>query len=387
MNWILVWALIASFNIFGAEFYPTKSLLLFLFFVSILMLFAIGKRRVFVIQSAQEFGNYQLQFVLLEKLVKIIYFAIIPIMIIVAIKSIILLQSYNIYDFRREVFSSDSGVLPSGFLPIYTLIIGGLSKFSLIVSIFLFSKGRGKKYVLLPFIVSVLSSVITLGRFPIYEFILLLVLSLYTERKITFKHVIYGALGFTLLIGFSMYRSGGYYGLSEILQRHIIGYHTYGFYLLEYKIDSTNVLSDSWLGLASTGSFGYFISLPFTWVSNFVTYMQSSYFLLQDDFVRVGSTMDGRPMLVNAFYTILYEPYLDFGFIGVLAQSLIIGFIIRVLTLSSKARIVSEAALIFIGSILISGIMKSPFIRHDIIIPCFLFFILYFIFKQRNVNE
>ncbi|MFA0712122.1 O-antigen polymerase [Vibrio splendidus] len=382
INWIMFWMFIASLNIFSASFYPYYSLILFWVFIMVISLMSsinIGTNHYINTEIDEK------QCKIIERFVNLVFFIIIPIMVVMAVKSLLLLQNYNIYDFRRAVFSSESGILPTGFLPIYTLVIGGLNKFSLIASLYLFSIGRGKRYLTLPLLTTILNSMISLGRFPIYEFSLLLFLCMFYQNKIKVKHSFYGICTFLILISFSIIRSGSYYDFSSVIQKHILGYHTYGFYLLEHKINTTTILVDSWLGLASLGSFGYFITLPLTWVTEFVTYMQSNYFLRQDDFINVGTMMNGDKMLANAFYTILYEPYNDFGIFGVVFLALILGLLSRTMILEKKSKLLADMILLFVGSILLSGIMKSSFIRHDVILPVLIFMFFYLFFKKGKV--
>ncbi|MEZ8257958.1 O-antigen polymerase [Vibrio cyclitrophicus] len=380
--WIIFWLLVACLNLFKSEFYPSTTVILFLVFTSIVA--CLGS-----VSQASLFDNINIenQYDFLAKTSKLAYIIIIPVMSLLAFKSISLLQTINIYDFRREVYSSSSGILPAGFLPIYTLLIGGLYKFSLFTSIYLFINGRGRINLFLPVVTTLLSCVITLGRFPLYEITLILMLALYYKRMFNLKILICGVFVFLALITFSIFRSGSYYGLSSIIQRHILGYHTYGFYLLEHKLTSIDLLNDSWLGMASSGSFGYFLTLPITWVSNFVSYMQSSYFLHQDQFVNVGSTFDGTAMYANAFYTLLYEPILDFGYLGVVMIGVLIGIVFRYFCVQESRNVMAGIILLYTSSILIGGIMKSAFIRHDIILPTVLFGFIFYLFKSKeNLN-
>lgn len=374
---------VASLNVFGASFYPYYSLIIFLLFIITFSL-AINVGGVRSHNVAIRIDDYQCK--IIERFVIWVFIIIIPIMALVAFKSLVLLQSYNIYEFRRAVFSTESGVLPAGFLPIYTLFIGGLNKFASITSLYLFSIGKGKKYLLLPLLTTVLNCTISLGRFPIYEFTLLLFVCMFYQKKIKLRHSLFGLGALVVLISFSVVRSGGYYDLPSVFQKHVLGYHTYGFYLLEYKIKTTEVLVDSWLGLASLGSFGYFATLPFTWVTDFVTYMQSNYFLLQDEFINVGTMTNGDGMMANAFYTILYEPYVDFGIFGIFFLAIFLGLLSRAMILEKQTKLIADIVLLFIGSILLSGIMKSSFIRHDVVIPVLTFMFFYFSFKRGKFS-
>lgn len=91
----------------------------------------------------------------------------------------------------------------------------------------------------------------------------------------------------------------------------------------------------------------------------------------------------GPNSYINAFNTMFYIPYLDFGFIGVVIESLIVGIIIGKAYAKMKARPTAMRRCVY--SVMTIGLFGSMYTLYFTQYPfLFSFFYLYILFKQKT---
>ncbi|WP_205352416.1 hypothetical protein, partial [Vibrio cholerae] len=189
-----------------------------------------------------------------------------------------------------------------------------------------------------------------------------------------------------VLISFSLFR-GGVESVFYILLKYVIGYNTFSFNLFERYMSNADLINEnSTLGVATLGSFAYFISLPFTWFTKYVTYMQSQSFLFQDDFIWLG-VMDNLPIEANAFYTIYQEVYFDFGIISIPIFFFIGIFYSWVIFNARSGNKLFVFMSVYLSSLFIFGNLKNPLVMHSFVLPIFLFFMAFISMFFKRISR
>ncbi|MBV1838981.1 O-antigen polymerase [Photobacterium ganghwense] len=382
----LLFLSISVINIYDLSYSPTYSALLI---CACIMFLCIGHFTITTILTNTNTSTIEYSVtndIQYEKVIKLLFLIIIMPLLFYALKAInIYTNVIPIYNYRRELFESGGGLLFEYkiLFPVFELIVGGSIQIILLMSLYLFFFESKKKFIIIALLLTILHSVIFLGRFPLYRLVsLFFVFYLVSDKKQSgniIPIVFLGSLTSALII-FSIYR-GGVDEIFSVFLKYVVGYNTFSFNLFEYSVLNTDVINgESTLGLATFGSLGYFISLPITWFTSFETYMQSEVFYNQDDFIWLGF-MDGVSIDANAFYTMYQEVFFDFGILSPLIF-FFVGAIISWVDL--KALTGSKIYIflsIYISSIFLFGNLKNPLIMHSYVLP--VIFVLVVIFWRN----
>lgn len=324
------------------------------------------------------------------KIIGSISIILILIYVILAFKSIIMLQSIPIYEYRRMIYQNPEELffIKQG-LPIFQFLIEGLTLLLTIKGFYFLLFQNNKKIFIAIIIISLLSSIVFLGRYQLYRVALLFIFYFLIFEKNTNKKIVAIIIFLffvILLFSFSLFRGHGVYGITEIFIKHILGYHTFGYHLFEkYLIEIELFDKKSWFGLASLGSFGYLLSKPFS-LFGFETYLQSLQFTSQDIFVNLGIVnWEGVvhiEILANAFYTGFREIFTDFNYL-----SIIFFYPIGILCRYCYKRFILndcigiQIIMLIMFLFLFFG-MKNPINRHEIIIP--IIYYTFYLYKTRH---
>lgn len=383
--WQLGWLLFSTINPLELKFPPRNSI----FFIILCNLsFILG----FIQNKTQLIRNSNDQRLNIEENIKIIApisIILIMIYIILSLKAIVMMQNVPIYEYRRMIYQNPEELffIKQG-LPIFQFLIEGLTLLLTIKGFYLLLFKKRKKIFMTVIIISILSSIVFLGRYQLYRVALLFIFYFLLFEKNKNKKLmamIIFLFFVILLFSFSLFRGHGVYGITEIFIKHILGYHTFGYHLFEkYLIDIEFFDKHSWFGLASLGSFGYLISKPFSFFG-FETYLQSLQFTSQDVFINLGivdwKNIAHIEILANAFYTGFRELFTDFNYFSV-----ILFYPIGILSRYCYKRFLLndyigiQCIMLIMFLILFFG-MKNPFNRHEIIIP--VIYYIFYLYKTR----
>lgn len=327
-----------------------------------------------------------------EKYITLTSVIIIPLLSFYAFKAIsIYTGDVFVYNYRRMLFESGGELLFDYkiIFPIFELFIGGSIQIILIMSLCLFFFEGKKRFLLISILAILLYSVIYLGRFSIYRFILLFFLLYFVRDKYKVGKllpILVCSVFSIVLISFSLFR-GGVESVFYILLKYVIGYNTFSFNLFERYMSNADLINEnSTLGVATLGSLAYFISLPFTWFTKYVTYMQSQSFLFQDDFIWLG-VMDNLPIEANAFYTIYQEVYFDFGIISIPIFFFIGIFYSWVIFNARSGNKLFVFMSVYLSSLFIFGNLKNPLVMHSFVLPIFLFFMAFISMFFKRISR
>ncbi|MGI9945972.1 O-antigen polymerase [Vibrio hyugaensis] len=283
----------------------------------------------------------------------------------ISLKAYQVFNDVNPYEYRRLVLGSEgsSPLFPfSSLIVVYRFIVSGCELLSVLIGIFLFVNTGKKRYVIAPFVCVLMSSVIFMGRFPIYRLFLLSCFMLSATGKIKIGKLLIISGGLLFLMVYISTVRGGDTTTSQSLYAYLVGYHTYGFILFENHIINNDWnIGDSWFGTATFGSMSYLLAIPLYIMFGTKTYMQSDY-LNQDSFLYFGMSNKGFEVSINAFYTYLYEPFIDFGYIGVFVYGCLTAFVVYRCRISKTLS--STISIMFISLLISFGVFSNLLTSH-----------------------
>lgn len=385
--WVLFWFFISVLNPLSLNYYPHDS---FLYIYASILLFILGnltQNKGMI--STNELAN-EIEDIKLQKTALRISLISGPIILYLSVKAVSLISSMPLYAYRRTVYAEPELLMGlKQLFPMFQLFIeGGLLLLLMIAFQQVFYNGK-KKLVFISFVCACIFSVIFLGRYSIYRLLvlsLLFALSYSKDIKGLAKTIIVALVIGLILVGFSIYRSNGLFGVSQVFIKHILGYHSFGFSLFEYYIqNSPDYLDRTWLGTSVFGSFTYFLTKPLDLIFNTGSYLTSQDYINQDIFINLGSYSFNDiyvELNANAFYMIFTDLFRDFSWFGVL---LFYPLGKLATYLQDRVRLndpIAMLGLMYLSFLIIFMIMKNPFVRHEIILPTL--YISYKIYSTRR---
>ncbi|WP_323891061.1 O-antigen polymerase [Aeromonas veronii] len=320
LNWNFCWASLAFANISGAG---EISIALYIYILTFLFFFMLAYS--FIYNRLAISNHYVTKYHINEMAVK--YFSLIMVLICVlySFKAYNMMMSMPIWEYRAKAFgdSSEASVLFGSqvFRIIYSIFVEGgiyFLQFYFLAKYYLTSNVR---YVLFGGFFILTMSFIMLGRSPIYYYFLLFsFLFLNLNKSSLGKYLLILLSGFCILYGATFFRAGGQLDIISFIYKYLVGYHTYGFNLLERGVNFTS-LNSLWFGQATLGSFSYFLLYPIEKVFDIgLLYFNSDAYVMKQEFVVLSSGDEA-----NAFYTIFYDMYQDFYLLGTVVYGLIFG--------------------------------------------------------------
>ncbi|PTO96259.1 hypothetical protein CWO08_08385 [Vibrio sp. 10N.286.48.B8] len=372
--WLLFWFMLAVVNPLSLVYSPNES---YLYIYMSILLFVVGnissKKHLILLDRSylsREEDNLNR---IASKLVLIIG----PIIGYLSFKAVHLISTMPLYAYRRTVYTEPELLMGiKQLFPLFQLFIEGGILLLLLIAFQQLFYSKNKKLIIYCFFFACIFSIIFLGRYSIYRILVLSLifsLSFSKDLKSIGKTVLISFLVGSMLIGFSIYRSNGLFGITQVFIKHIIGYHSFGFSLFEYYYtNSAEYISRTWLGGSLFGSISYIIFKPIDAIFNIGSYLQSQDYISQDNFIYLGTYMVGEisvDLLANAFYTLFTDLYRDFSWLGVFLFYPIGRFTTY---LQDRVRLEDPIAiltLMYLIFILTFMIMKNPFVRHEIFLP------------------
>lgn len=221
-------------------------------------------------------------------------------------------------------------------------------------------------------------SVITFGRFFIYIFIFMYLLGAVLYRRPVLGPrtvlVISSAVGGIFLLSSLRFDDG--LGVSQFIDRYVIGYHIYGIFLLDHFM-MDGIRYSYWYGGATLSGLMYLLSRPLDLIG-----FEAPYFLGSDTAQQMASHVllgfDGRiPITANAFYTVITDMLIDGSWVSLVGFSIALGLIYGFLVVKMRSSTSPKwYSLVFLISlVLFFSILKNQFGQVYLMVAA-LFFIL-----------
>ncbi len=385
--WVLFWFFISVLNPLSLNYYPQDSFPYIYISVFLFILGNLTQKKTMI--NNNEAVN-ELEDISLQKTALWISLIIGPIIIYFSVKAVSLITSMPLYAYRRTVYTEPELLMGiKQLFPMFQLFVeGGLLLLLMISFQQAFYNGK-KKLIIVSFIFACIFSIIFLGRYSIYRLLvlsLLFSLSYSKDLKSLAKTILASLIIGLILVGFSIYRSNGLFGVNQVFIKHILGYHSFGFSLFEYYMqNSPDYLDRTWFGTSVFGSFSYFLTKPLDLISNTGSYLTSQDFIDQDIFINLGSysfNTTSVELNANAFYMIFTDLFRDLSWFGVL-----IFYPLGKLATYLQDRVklndpIAMLGLMYLSFLIIFMIMKNPFVRHEVILPTL--YISYKIYTTRR---
>lgn len=223
------------------------------------------------------------------------------------------------YGTDSVIFTSDIELFLFG-----SVIRGGLFIF-LCLSAFRFIQQGRSDYLLIAGLLMALDSAVTFGRFYLYVFIFVVCVSAVIRRELPNRRAILTVLAsLALMIFLSALRYDTNVNPQLLVSKYIIGYHTYGLFLLDQLIGG-ELEHTHWFGGATFGGLLFLLSKPLALTGlDLSTFLQSQTAFEQANLVWLGGHGENA-FFANAFYTLVADMFLDGGLIGVAIISTLIG--------------------------------------------------------------
>ncbi|CAH6988150.1 conserved membrane hypothetical protein [Vibrio chagasii] len=322
VTWVFIWATLAFFNVAGNG---DISIYLYAYILTYLLIFSIS-------YSTCNFYLKEKRFNVKEKpinnrLVNYFFVLIILFLFLLSIKAFNLMTSMHIWDYRAKAFgdATESSVLFGSQVNriLYSILVeGGVYFLQYYFVSKYFISGKLKNLILGCLGVTLMCFVM-LGRSPIYYYLLIFIFAYFRlNPKNIFRAFVISIVAILLLYFATYFRSGGGVDFISFLNQYLIGYHTYGFNLLNYRLDFTT-LDTLWFGQATLGSFSYFFLYIFEKAFDIdILYFMDEAYTIKQHFVVLDSGQEA-----NAFYTIFYDMYKDFFWFGPIIFGIIFGMI------------------------------------------------------------
>lgn len=354
--WTAVWVLVASLSLDNSGGLKLTTVMFILTFLSVFCL-AFKIASLFPVQLMFNKENYSFRFY------NFLSFFTLSIMIFYSIKASVIISGMNAWEYRELAFgtSETKSILFGGAKArlIYSFLVEGAGYFVQYLSLSFFLIYRNTRYIFIGFIVALLSSYIMLGRSGIYYYMLMLIVTyfaVYGYRallKIAFIVISISVVLFLL----TSFRGGGITFI-DFIYNYLIGYHTYGFTLLDNEVNFTNLLPSKglWFGQATAGSFSYplFYLIEKTLNLN-ILYFSSDTYLLKNEFVTLQNGKE-----VNAFYTLYYDLYQDFGWFSVVILGGIGGWLAGIVQYNVSKNIYNISLYFLLINIAFASIFRNP---------------------------
>ncbi len=320
----------------------------------------------------------------LEKMRKFVYLTVkiaIPVSLYFLYKFIHIINDVGILNYRSSVFTADTGesvLFGTRYIEfLYFDILGAAVFLSTPYSIILFFKRKIKTPLVAIGIISLINSIITFGRFSIYEILVLFIFIFFLISRHDFNKMLkdkFVFILFAVLIGVTFIVSlarglimdDDNYNLMESIGEHLVETHTVGFSLFDIALSDKNstINTESSLGKGTFAGIDYLISQVIRQFDK--TY--ENFIIYKDHAERYKFIEVGDNKVFNAYYTILYTLYADGGMIYIFLFSVICGFYLEKKTdeYARKKLLRSALTIIFVFymfyfSIFMSMLENSPF--------------------------
>ncbi|HHY0580685.1 TPA: O-antigen polymerase [Vibrio parahaemolyticus] len=369
--WVFIWSTLAFLNVSGNG---DISIYLYVYILTYLFFFSISYCGVSVYLSEKSL-NFKNK-VLSRNLINYFGIVVFIILLILSFKAYNLMTSMYIWDYRSKAFgdATEASVLFGSQINriLYSLLVEGGVYFLQYYYLSRYFISGSVRSLLLGGLFVTLMCFIMLGRSPLYYYLLISIFIYFRRNPRNIIRVsILSIVSFLLLYFATYFRSGGGIDLISFINQYLVGYHTYGFNLLNYRIDFTK-LESLWFGQAFLGSFSYFTLYSFEKVFDLnILYFMDEAYTIKQDFVLLESGQEA-----NAFYTIFYDMFKDFFWLGPLLYGLIIG---AVFSFFNRLSLVSKNIYVLMTYFWLVNISFAVIFRNPLATNGYVGFIIYLV--------
>jgi oligosaccharide repeat unit polymerase len=346
ISWWFLWLYISTHS-FGGIDVPSEET--YFYFLSVLISVTVGALSFKVLKSVtiyskynqtENFGvNYKMENIS-KFLVKVNYYFIFPSLLFFLFKAVYVLMSIDsIAMFRAVAMGSDderSKIFSSFLLQFYySWFVMPIVMISMFVGFSEYAYRKGSQLLSISFIGLLMSSLISMGRGPIFMFLILYFILIGYQSRFKIltilrsKSMIRAGGILSLIIVITLIRTNGNSDLSTMFNIFVINYHTCGFAIFNHEyMDSASYLNThTTYGMGSTGTFSYIFGLFYHLFDNNFNPIPEEIGRTLNDYKNLGTDeISGMPLLYNAFGTIMYSVYLDGGFVFSVIMGLIYGY-------------------------------------------------------------
>ncbi|MCG9875811.1 MAG: oligosaccharide repeat unit polymerase [Leptospiraceae bacterium] len=342
ITWWFNWLIFSTISISGYFKPGIKTIsLIVLFFISLCV--GIYLKDKIIILPLFKLKNLKIKELNIEeKFYKFLIVFILPLSLMGLSRTFYLLATkYSQSYYRSEVFGLNTGTsdlfLNSNILAgIYWNAIIPLYWASLLLGIVYYLKYNQAKLLLLSFLLFIIDSLTTVGRFSLHYIIFTLIILVSIKWstnsvKLNYRKVTLTILGvFLIIILMFSIRLGK--DFKYVFDIYIIGYHTSSLTILDQELNNPQSIildktlgSSFWTGLMN---FPRFISaniLGFSWVGE--GDLMGGY--LHNNRL-VGFNNKSQPFYNNAFGTIFFSMYRDGGFLAIILYGIFFGYLLGI---------------------------------------------------------
>lgn len=333
--WWLGWLVIANFAITGVKPPSYEANLIVVIFVFCLLLGGVvGK-----IKSKKEklqcnslvFKNKICKLALVYKF---IFFVSFPVVCYLFLKSMLFLLNNGAAGFRLASTQTNGDELllfgsPSWAL-LYSMFISPSIFFVVHVGVILYLSTLKKYYFWTSLLLGGMNALMTLGRFFFYYYAVIFIVSYFMVGK-NFKVKVrpYKLLAVLALVMMfvSFSRSSGETSIFHIFNQYVVEYHTIGFSLFDSQLSNPDSIMNQnlFFGVATFAGIERYGVLIVRRFDRSVDSLLVKSNLQRNEFVEIGGE---RQKQYNAYYTILYNLYLDGRYFGIVLGGILFGFLI-----------------------------------------------------------
>jgi oligosaccharide repeat unit polymerase len=271
-----------------------------------------------------------------------------PFIIFGFLKAINIFITQGVAGYRVNFFTSGNLVYTNDISRLYHMIIvSPLITFTTITSFYEAVYHQKWKLLFVTFLLGIMNSVLMLGRFYIYEIIVILLFSVFIlpntkEKKRKNKHLAYKiCVVFVLLIlVLTFVRDGSMIKISELIKREIIDYHTIGFLFIDRELNNPTSFTNEFL-LLGQKSFGFILRFFHIVMHQLLPgHEYPSIFNIEggrNEWVSFSTDYSINSNVYNAFYTAITTLYVDGRTFGIVIGGYVLGSVI-----SSSARVLAQ---------------------------------------------
>lgn len=275
------------------------------------------------------------------------------------------------YGTASVIFTSDLELF------LFSSIARGALFIFLCLSAFRFIQHGRYDYLLIAGFLMALDSVVTFGRFYLYVFLFVVGVCAVIRGELPSPRGILVVLAtLALMIFLSTLRYDCSVSPHLLISKYIVGYHTYGLFLLDQLIGGELEYA-YWFGGATFGGLLFLLSKPIALAGlDLPIFLQSQTVVEQASLVWLGGHGENA-FFANAFYTLVADMFFDGGLIGVVIISSLIAVAYgAIIALFGHRRDARWFSLLLIFAIaLYFSVLKNQFNQLYIVLA-----ILFFVF-------
>lgn len=265
------------------------------------------------------------------------------------LKAMYIFITQGVTGFRVSFFTTGNLIYTNEISQLYHMIIvSPLITFATIISFYEAVYHQKWRMWIITFLLGTMNSVLMLGRFYFYEVLVILLFSVFVlpntkekkrrNKRLTFK---ISTVFVLIILVLTFVRDGNILGLTELIKREIIDYHTIGFLFIDRELGNPTSITNEFL-LFGQASFGFILRFFHIVMHQLIPgHEYPSIFSLlgeRNEWVSFSTDNSINSNVYNAFYTAITTLYIDGRVFGIIAGGFVLGSVIR-----SSARVLAHA--------------------------------------------